>query len=148
MQLKIKSFDELTKKELYEILLLRSEVFVKEQGNRYQDPDRTDYDSLHIFYEEEDHSVSGCLRIFQKADEPGTVQIGRVVTAAASRGKGLGERLMETAEKTAKERYGAASLYLTGRKSALGFYKKCGFYTASEELSGAYTPYYEFRKEI
>lgn len=148
MQLKIKSFDELTKTELYEILLLRSEVFVEEQGNRYQDLDRIDYDSLHIFYEEENHSVSGCLRIFSKMDEEGTVQIGRVVTAGKSRGKGLGEELMKTAEKTAKERFGAKELYLTGRKSALGFYLKCGFYTASDELSGAYTPYYEFRKEI
>ena len=48
-----KYFDELTTKELYEILKARAEIFVVEQICVYQDLDDVDYRSLHIFCEEE-----------------------------------------------------------------------------------------------
>ena len=48
-----KYFDELTTKELYEILKARAEIFVVEQNCVYQDLDDVDYRSLHIFCEEE-----------------------------------------------------------------------------------------------
>ena len=48
MNLVIKSFEELTKRELYEILRVRSEVFVVEQECVYQDLDGLDYDSIHV----------------------------------------------------------------------------------------------------
>ena len=53
MKLAAKYFDELTTKELYEILRVRAEIFVVEQNCVYQDLDGTDYRSLHVFYEEE-----------------------------------------------------------------------------------------------
>ena len=45
-----KFYDELTGRELYEILRTRSEIFVVEQNCIYQDPDGRDYESLHVFY--------------------------------------------------------------------------------------------------
>ena len=45
-----KFYDELTGRELYEILRTRSELFVVEQNCVYQDPDGRDYESLHVFY--------------------------------------------------------------------------------------------------
>ena len=39
----IKSFNELTLTELYEILRLRAEIFVVEQNCVYQDLDKKDY---------------------------------------------------------------------------------------------------------
>ncbi len=146
MTLKIKTFEELTTIELYELLQLRSEVFIVEKGGRYQDLDRIDYQSVHIFYEDDDRKVAGCLRIFPKEDEPGTVQVGRVVTR--ERKQGLGAKLMQQAVLEAKERFGAKKLYLTGRKSALGFYLKCGFHPVSEELSAQSVPYYELERSI
>lgn len=143
MMLKIKTFEELTTTELYEILLLRSEAFIVEQGGRYQDLDRIDYRSIHIFYENIKHEVVGCLRIYPKDDEPQTVEVGRVVTR--ERNHGIGSALIQQAAVTAKEYYDAKGLYLTGRKSALGFYLKCGFYPVSEELWASGTPYYELR---
>ena len=72
-----KYFDELTTKELYEILKARAEIFVVEQNCVYQDLDDLDYRSLHIFCEE-DGEVTAYLRAFFKA--PDTVQMGRVLT--------------------------------------------------------------------
>ena len=46
-----KTFQELTTDELYELLRVRSEVFVVEQNCVYQDMDGDDQKSIHIFYE-------------------------------------------------------------------------------------------------
>ena len=45
----IKSFYDLTKDELYNILRLRSEVFIVEQNCVYQDIDQKDQSALHVF---------------------------------------------------------------------------------------------------
>ena len=145
MELKIKPFAELTKRELYEILRLRMEVFVVEQGGRYQDLDGIDYRSIHIFEENEAGEVVGCVRIFLKPDEPGTVQVGRL--AAKDRMTGLGRRLMEAAREEAKKQLNAKRLYLTGRASAYGFYRKCGYSVAPGDELPEGTPYYILRRE-
>jgi len=46
---KTKTFDELSTQELYQILRLRSEVFVVEQNCVYQDIDNKDHKALHLF---------------------------------------------------------------------------------------------------
>ena len=50
----IKKFDRLTPREVYEMLRLRTAVFVVEQECPYQEVDGTDYDSLHVWLEEND----------------------------------------------------------------------------------------------
>ncbi len=49
MRVFIKTFSELTTEELYQILRLRSEVFVVEQNCVYQDIDKKDEKAIHIF---------------------------------------------------------------------------------------------------
>ena len=49
MELIVKHFDELTTRELYEILKTRSEIFVVEQDCVYQDLDDKDQDAIHVF---------------------------------------------------------------------------------------------------
>ena len=144
--MKIKAFADLTGRELYEILSLRSEVFIVEQGGRYQDLDGIDYDSIHIFEEDETGSVTGCIRVFPKPDEPGTVQLGRLVVR--HRKQGLGRQLMEEAEKVAISAWNARSLYLTGRLEALGFYQKCGYQIQSPGLIDGELCYYHLRKNL
>ena len=53
MTIKAKYFNELTTRELYEILKTRAEIFIIEQNCLYQDLDDIDYNSLHIFIEED-----------------------------------------------------------------------------------------------
>ena len=146
MTVKVKTFEQLTTRELYEILKLRSEVFIVEQRGCYQDLDGIDLESIHVFYENEKQEVIGCIRIFRKKDERATVQFGRLVIK--ERKKGLGRQLIKDAQKIAEEKYGAEQLYLTGRESALGFYLKCGFYVDSPRLLAGSVPYYEFRCSI
>jgi len=87
---KAKTFQELTTRELYEILKARAEIFVVEQNCVYQDLDNKDYESLHVFYEE-DGKVTAYLRAFYRDDR--IVQIGRALTL--QHGTGLGGKLLK-----------------------------------------------------
>ena len=55
-----KAFSELTLEELYELLRVRSEVFVVEQDCVYQDLDGDDQASVHLWLTEEDKVVALC----------------------------------------------------------------------------------------
>ena len=61
----IKTFSELDKDELYQILRLRSEVFVVEQDCVYQDIDNKDQIAIHLIYKKEDEIIA-YTRIFKK----------------------------------------------------------------------------------
>ena len=67
MKLEIKTFDELTTRELYEILRLRSQIFVVEQRSIYQDLDSVDYDSAHLMLWNEIASTHTCAFTRSKA---------------------------------------------------------------------------------
>lgn len=130
MNLTIKKFEKLTTTELYEILKLRAEIFVVEQNCPYQDLDDIDYDSLHIFLEQ-NKKVVAYLRIFQNKDDPDTVQIGRVVTL--THGSGLGKKLMEEGIKAIQET-NAKQAYLEAQTYCIGFYERFGFKVISPEF--------------
>lgn len=127
----IKSFEELTKRELYEILRVRSEVFVVEQECVYQDLDGLDYDSKHVFFEQDD-KVQACLRVFMREEKEKVVQIGRVLTY--KRGVGLGLELLLKGIEVAKTYFQAKKLYLEAQVYAIGFYEKGGFKVVSDEF--------------
>lgn len=84
----IKRFGELTTDELYDILKLRSEVFVVEQNCVYQDMDSRDKISYHLFLEDEEEVIA-YLRILPKGVSYPEASIGRVLTKAAYRKKGI-----------------------------------------------------------
>ena len=147
MELNILPFSSLTNRQLYEILRLRSAVFIVEQQGCYQDLDGIDCEALHIFFQEPDGAVTGCIRIFPREGEPNTVQLGRLVVSR--RMQGLGRVLMEAAEKAALNTYGADHVFLTGRRSARGFYEKCGYQAqVPQGYREADAPYFLFRKNI
>ena len=128
MILSAKNFDELTARELYEILKSRAEIFIKEQGIRYVDTDDTDYRSLHIFGMEKDR-VAAYLRAYRTDDD--SVKIGRVLTL--SHGRGNGTILMQYAIKAIPEKMHCKRIILDAQKHAVPFYERLGFTTTSEE---------------
>ncbi|MCF0197835.1 MAG: GNAT family N-acetyltransferase [Bacteroidaceae bacterium] len=90
-----KSYEELTKDELYAILRLRSEVFVVEQDCVYLDPDDNDRHCRHILGTEEGRLVA-YMRIIPLGVESETEgSIGRIIVAADHRNRGLGHELVE-----------------------------------------------------
>ena len=127
----IKKFDRLTPKEVYEILKVRTAVFVVEQECPYQEVDGTDYESLHVWLEKNDEIVA-YLRIFEKNAENGTVQIGRVLSKR--RGEGLGAKVLEHGIEAAQVEMGAKAIFIEAQTYALDFYKKFGFESCGEEF--------------
>lgn len=138
-----KEFNQLSVEELYEILRVRSEVFVVEQECIYQDLDGIDRNSIHVFYEEEG-KIKAYLRIFWKDKEQKVVQIGRVLTT--ERGVGLGEKILLEGIKAAEETMGAEIIYIEAQCYAIGFYEKAGFQVTSEEFLEDGIPHVEMRR--
>ncbi len=129
IKLNSKFFHELSTAELYEILRTRSEIFVVEQNCVYQDLDGRDYESLHVFIQE-DGRVSACLRSFMKDSE--TVQMGRVVTL--THGTGLGRILLKTGIEQIRIKQNPKRIYIEAQCYAAGYYEKEGFNVCSEEF--------------
>jgi ElaA protein len=96
MEFIIKSFKEFTIHELYEILQLRSEIFVVEQDCVYQDIDFKDQKSLHVFSRKNNKIVS-YTRIFKPGDYFKNASIGRVLVLASERKFGYGHDVMKAA---------------------------------------------------
>lgn len=129
MELKIKRFDELTAREVYEIARARTEVFLLEQRIICQDLDGVDYQSLHCFFEQ-DGRVAAYLRAYRAED--GTVRIGRVLSIP--HGIGLGTRLMKEALPKIRALLNGDVITLHSQKHAQGFYERLGFSVTSEEF--------------
>lgn len=130
MELVIKSFAELTKEELYEILRVRAEVFAAWQRCAYQDIDGLDCESVHM-YLTDGGKIAAYLRFFRRAGEPEVYQIGRVLTVR--RGEGLGGKLLREAVREIRSR-GAEGIYLEAQVYARGFYEREGFRAVTDEF--------------
>lgn len=88
------TFQELTNQQIYNILALRSDIFVVEQKCIYLDPDGKDPHAYHLLGEENSDLVA-YLRIFPPNDIENYIVFGRVVTARFVRSKGYGKQLMQ-----------------------------------------------------
>ena len=143
--LQIKHFDQLSARELYEILRTREAVFIVEQNCPYPEADGKDPDATHLWTTDPEGRVNAYLRLFYKPDEPGTVQIGRVVTT--ERGIGLGRQILHEGICYAVEQMGARELYLEAQVYAIDFYRKEGFEVCSEEFLEDGIPHVRMRRK-
>lgn len=146
MELKIKKFDELTVFELFQLMKARVNVFVVEQQCPYPEVDDTDLSAVHMFYEDDDGSTAAYLRIFSRAEEPGAVRIGRVLTTRRS--QGLGGRLLHEALEYIRKKTDASEIRLEAQTYAVGFYEKEGFTVTSGEFIEDGIPHVRMRYQI
>jgi ElaA protein len=123
----IKAFQELNVNQLYEVLRLRSEVFVVEQKCVFLDLDDKDQQSYHLLL-----FAEGKLAAYSRLVPAGLsyheVSIGRVVTSPAFRGSGLGRKVMELAIQGCEELFGLNDIRIGAQTYALNFYKSLGFF--------------------
>ena len=126
-----KNFGELSLTELYEILRVRSQIFILEQNMHSQDMDGIDFEARHFFLEE-NGKVLAYLRAFYTDDSKSVVKIGRVLSI--THGVGLGADIMKRAIADIKKNMKCQILSLNSQKSAIGFYEKLGFKTVSDEF--------------
>ena len=129
---KIKPFKELTTDELYNLLLLRSEVFVVEQNCVYQDVDGKDSKAIHVLGEFNNQLVA-YSRIFRPLDYFEEASIGRVVIPKSCRDKKIGHELMKVSIKAIQVLFGENKITISAQLYLKEFYQSHGFKVTSEE---------------
>ena len=128
----IKSFSDLTKEELYNILSLRSEVFIVEQNCAYQDIDQKDQFALHVFLKK-NNQIIAYTRIFKPNDYFEYSSIGRVVVLKKERASKIGSQIMSFSIKKIEEIFNETRIKISAQKYLISFYKKLGFKAVGEE---------------
>lgn len=127
MKLIIKEFNELSTSELYEIMKLRIEVFVIEQECLYQECDRKDYQSHHL-YLLDDKEIVAYARVVRKGiSYPDDVSIGRVLIKSTHRNQGLGIRFMKLVIKFIRDNLKEKTIRISAQEYLLHFYKSLDF---------------------
>lgn len=131
IQFKIKPFKAFSLQELYNVLQLRSEVFVVEQDCVYQDIDGKDEKALHLIGTYSD-SVVAYARIFAAGDYFDEPSIGRVVISKKYRDRKWGHNLMEAAIAGIKEHYNTTAITISAQLYLKKFYESHGFVQVGE----------------
>ncbi len=132
IEIKVKTFQELTTKELYDLLQLRSEVFVVEQDCVYQDIDGKDENALHVLgYKDE--SIVAYTRIFKPGYYFDEASIGRVVVKDSERQYQYGYDIMNASIKAIKNHYNVRIIKISAQMYLKRFYNNLEFFEVGEE---------------
>lgn len=132
MEWKIKSFDELSAKELYDILKQRCEVFVVEQTCPYADVDGADEKALQLFAYSAEGTLAASMRLLPAGVTYDAFAMGRVVVARHFRGRGIAREMMEKALDFALNEFGERIIKIGAQEYLLSFYSSLGFRPISE----------------
>lgn len=132
MQVSVKDFGTLTTNELYDVMALRSAVFVVEQNCVYQDLDYKDQKALHVLGY--DHgALVAYTRLFAPGDYFDKSSIGRVIVALTHRSKQLGHTIMRASISALLERYDVDQIEISAQSYLERFYQSHGFEATGEE---------------
>ena len=127
----LKKFEDLNSFELYNILRLRSEVFVVEQNCVYLDADNNDQEAYHLSAYNKDHLVA-----YTRIIAPGNIyieaSIGRVLTSASVRKNGVGKILMQKSIQAVEALYGKVPIKIGAQLYLKRFYNSFGFNKVSD----------------
>lgn len=132
MHISVKSFQELNTTELYNILQLRSQVFVVEQDCVYQDMDGKDYKALHIIGTK-NNAIVAYTRIFDAGSYFKEASIGRVVVLESQRKHGCGRDIMKASIKAIEDNFKETTIRISAQKYLIDFYSSLGFLRIGEE---------------
>ena len=132
LKIKVKIFQELTTQELYDLLQLRSEVFVVEQDCVYQDIDGKDQKSLHVLGYKNEKLVA-YTRVFKPGDYFKEASIGRVVVKASERQHKYGYEIMKASVEAIKTHYNETTIKISAQTYLKRFYNTLEFFEVGEE---------------
>lgn len=120
------AWDDLSTRQLHDLLQLRSQVFVVEQNCVFQDIDGADPLALHLL-----GSHGGQLLAYARCFAPGVkfaeASIGRVVTRPEARGAGLGHVLIDKAVEAVGATWGPQPIRIGAQAQLVGYYSQHGF---------------------
>ena len=132
INISVKSFEELSTQELYDLLQLRSEVFVVEQDCVYQDIDGKDQKALHILGIK-NNKIVAYTRVFKPGDYFKTASIGRVVVKENERAFKYGYDIMKASIDAIKTNFKESIIKISAQTYLRKFYNNLGFNQVGEE---------------
>ena len=125
-----KPFDQLSPGELYDILRLRSEVFVVEQNCVFLDMDNKDQFCHHVMV------YSDRLVAVSRLVPPGVIyeemSVGRIVSHPSARRTGAGKLLVSESLKELFRLYGPGPVKIGAQLYLKRFYESFGFVQCSD----------------
>lgn len=123
---RLMSFEDLRVGELYEVLRLRSEVFVVEQQCIFQDIDGADRQAMHLLGVQGDE-LTAYARCFEAGAKFPEASIGRVAVRKSARGTGIGHLLMAQAVAAISQVWGPQAIRIGAQTQLQAFYAQHGF---------------------
>jgi ElaA protein len=128
----VKSFEELAKMELHDLLQLRVDIFIVEQDCPYPEIDGKDPLCFHVLGKTEADKIVAVARIAPAGVIYQETSIGRVVTDKGLRGQGIGSELMKKSIEYCRENLEGNTIKIAAQKYLEKFYSDLGFKTISE----------------
>lgn len=126
-------FDQLTTKQLYQIMQLRVEVFVVEQTCYYQDLDGNDLldDTMHVMAYRDGNIIAYARVLAPNVSYPDLASIGRVIIAKEARGIKLGDELIRQSLIQCDKYWPGIGIKISAQQHLQSYYGKHGFETVS-----------------
>ena len=140
-------FDSFPPLILYDVLRLRSAVFVVEQACIYQDIDRQDVNALHLLGYNEAGELLAYARLFDAGKCYPEASIGRVVVSPDYRRYGLGKLLMQQAIAHTYSLFGQQPILIGAQQYLDKFYSELGFSVVGEPYVEDGIPHQYMRRE-
>lgn len=125
-----KTWDELSKDELYASLRLRAIIFVVEQDCPYVDPDNKDQEWLHVMGFREEQLVA-YARISPL--NPSKMWIGRIVVDESVRGMGVGHQIVDESIQWIKNNAAPREIIVEAQEHLEKFYGSHGFIATGQK---------------
>lgn len=123
---------ELSGDAVYEIMRLRSAIFVVEQHCVFPDMDGRDPACEHLCGRDTAGELAAYLRLVPPGVRTPEVSLGRVVVAPSARGRGFGRAVMQEGLRHCAARYPGKPVKVSAQRHLEAFYQSLGFATAGE----------------
>ena len=131
MKLEVKPWNELSRREINDIVSVRSEVFIVEQECAYQDVDGKDEKADHILLSIDEELV-GYARVFNENIYFKEASFGRAVVKKKDRGEGYGHLIVDKALEHLKTKK-QSPIKISAQSYLKDFYSSHGFVAKGEE---------------
>ncbi|WP_395403874.1 GNAT family N-acetyltransferase [Pseudoduganella sp. UC29_106] len=128
-------FESIPRNDLYEILRQRQEVFLIEQQCFYSDLDGLDQDAHHLLgwqVIDGKRQLAAYLRCIAPGVKFPEMSLGRVLTAQAARGAGIGRELVAEGIRRAEAQHPGHHIRIGAQAHLQDFYGSFGFQRISE----------------
>ena len=126
-----KTWDDLSKEELYSLLRLRHQIFIIEQQCLYQHLDNFDQLAVHLIGCQGD-TVVAHGRAFPPGTKSEFCSLSGICVAEQARGQGLGGELLKERIKYLETHFPGVKIVTSVQEYRVPVYQKLGFQTDSE----------------